>query len=187
MEVLGPNAGPLLRSLRIDQHPILGSLYSDTQKNIARPFTQMLAICLGPRQRRLFLRSSESRCNALSTGFASLDSPKTYIRIYCFARHPFLRFHATNTGSGWNPESAHLIDSSQWFRMEPKGSKRNPFRGGVSQFIRCEAPSSLHPGIERRIASAWDGGTMGGITPRPRCRQEAARNEGLSSSSFFPS
>jgi hypothetical protein len=56
-----------------------------------------------------------------------------------------------NFGSRWNRECAHLIDSSQWFRMEPKGSRRNPFRGGVSQFIRCEAPSLLHPGIERRI------------------------------------
>jgi hypothetical protein len=68
--------------------------------------------------------------------------------------------HARDTGSGWNRERAHLIDSLQWFRMEPKGSKRNPFGGGVSQFIRCEAPSSLHPGIER-----WFTLSLTGVTP----------------------
>ena len=69
-------------------------------------------------------------------------------RVAC---HLYLRFDAKDSGSGWNRQRGHLVDFSRRFRMEPKVSKRNPFRGGVSQFIRCEAPLSLHPGIACRI------------------------------------
>jgi hypothetical protein len=56
----------------VDLHLGPAFVYSDTQQNIARPFAQILAICLGPRQQRLFLGSSEPRCNALSTSFRPL-------------------------------------------------------------------------------------------------------------------
>ena len=52
--------------------------------------------------------------------------------------------------------------------MEPKGSKRNPFRGGVSQFIRCEAPSSLHSGIECRITPSLPQQVSRRLTPFSR-------------------
>ena len=61
--------------------------------------------------------------------------------------------------------------------MEPKGFKRNPFRGGVSQFIRCEAPSSLHPGIECRITSSLPQQVSLRLTPSSRAVRSVRPSE----------